>query len=58
MQQTWPITWEDGQDDLKEIIEREIDETLFEEIQNGKKSRYIPNSAFLTLKLCSVILLQ
>ena len=39
VQQTWPITWEEGQDDLKEIIEREIDPSLFEEVQNGKNGR-------------------
>ena len=36
VQQTWPISWEEGQDELKEIIEREIDPSLFKEIQNGK----------------------
>ena len=39
VQQIWPITWEEGQDDLKEIIEREIDPSLFEEVQNGKNGR-------------------
>ena len=39
VQQTWPITWEEGQDDLKEIIEREIDPSLFGEIRNGKNGR-------------------
>ena len=39
VQQIWPITWEEGQDDLKEIIEREIDPSLFGEIRNGKNGR-------------------
>ena len=39
VQQTWPITWKEGQDDLKEIIEREIDPSLFGEIRNGKNGR-------------------
>ena len=39
VQQTWPITWKEGQDDLKEIIEREIDPSLFGEVRNGKNGR-------------------
>ena len=44
VQQTWPITWEEGQDDLKEIIEREIDPSLFEEVRNGKNVDNLSNA--------------
>ena len=44
VQQTWPITWEKGQYGLKEIIEREIDPSLFEEIQNGIKATLMSKS--------------
>merc|ERR1711963_177137 len=51
VQQTWPITWEEGQNDLKEIIEREIDPSLFGEVRNEILNKDKPRVEFSVVEI-------